>query len=350
MKQRVNILTIIFISFLLCLFIAGSALSECPPDAGGGGGGGGGGTENSSSSNGTGGGSGPFGGSGSPGGSGSDGGSSSATGNHNYDPSWGLKYAIGNPTEIAPGGTAEISINGGHPNFRWRITGEGLVFVANGGTEIETDSQTLTVQASSEIACETAVTIEVTDVNGEIDSGVISIPPSGNLEWDHPGSADTISANGTATIALVEEGGGPYTWTVTGGSAYFNAAHTLSSIETTSNTTTLYAYNACGVISIKVQDACGLETDGQVRAPGKWVACGEQDCNDGWNPQSWGYIYPVPGAGYRIEKFCTAYNSADHRPCTISCGGYTYTAPGNICQPYPNRTCGILKMQIWVCP
>ncbi len=334
MKQRVNSLTIIFISCLLCLFMAGSALSECPPDDGGGGGGGGG-TENSSSSNGTGGGAGPIGGSGSPGGSGSDGGGSSATGNNNYDPSWSLEYATGNPTKLSPGKTAEITVLNGYQNFLWTISSEdeSLVFVENGSTELVTSKRTVTVRASDDVACKTTATIVVKDAYrhtdgtyGDTDVGEIDISPSLSLEWDTVNSAKTISANGSCQIAVVEQGGGPYLWEVTGGSAYFNSARTQSIIETTSSSTTLYADNACGPISIKVTDACELETIGYLRAPGRWES---PYCD--WEKVPWfaltpGYyldFYPYPTL--KIGMGCSRDDSPGLHPVlNLECSGVSY--------------------------
>lgn len=288
--------------------------------------------------------------SGIPEGSAAEGGGSSSTGSYEYDSSWGLTLVSPATIEMSPGDAAAITVKGGFPEYEWRIDGEGVVFQKNGSNLFRTRDSTVFIQASDELTCSTTVTVQIEDKKKDMVEATITIPSEITLAWDYGNSSNTITANGSGSVAVIEDGGGPYFWEVTRGSVFFNSERTQDAIETTTNSTTLYAQNACGAIEISVTDICGNVITRELRAPGKWVTCGDQDCNSGWNPQSWGYIYPFPGCGYRIEKYCTSYNSKDHRPCTITCGGYSYTAPGTICQPYPLRTCGWLRMQIWKCP
>ena len=227
MKQR-NILTIPIILSLLCLFVVGSAMAGDQPCN-----------------------------------SGSDGGGSTATGNHKDKSTWDLQYSATNPTAINPGESANISVENGRQNFDWSIQGSGLSFEESGGTQVnDIDKRTLTVWADEVVSCDTSATIYVTDNNGQTVQGdPISISTSLSLEWDDVNSAQTVAATGSCTITVTEQAGGPYYWEITEGSAYFDTAHTQSTIETTSNTSTIYTYSACGVIAVSVKDACGLEVE-----------------------------------------------------------------------------------------
>ena len=242
MKQS-NILTIPIILSLLCLFVAGSAMAGDRPCN-----------------------------------SGSDGGGSTVTGNHSNKSSWNLSYPTTNPTTINSGESVTIEVKNGQQNFNWSVTGSVVFFQETGNTSVPgKDMRELVVQAVDDVSCKEQVTITVEDNSNPTQTvqGTLNVLPEGSLEWDYDNSSTTVAATSSCTVAVIEESGGPYTWEISEGSAYFDAGFTQISTETTSNTTTVYTDNACGVIEVTVTDACGKIAVGQVRAPGQWVYAGE---------------------------------------------------------------------------
>lgn len=246
MKQN-SILTIPIILSLLCLFVAGAAIAEDSVISLG---------------------------QGQVCDLGLDGGGSTATGNHSYNSSWNLTYATTNPTTINSGESVTIKVKNGQQNFNWSVTGSVVFFQETGNTFAPgEDVRELVVQAMDDVYCKEQVTITVEDNSNPTQTvqGTLTVLPIETLEWDYDNSDQTIAANGSCTVTVVEQDGGPYVWQIMDGSAYFDSAYTQSNIQTTGNSVTLYTNNACGAIEIYVEDACGLNTTGYVRSTsGTW--------------------------------------------------------------------------------
>lgn len=86
------------------------------------------------------------------------------------------------------------------------------------------------------------------------------------MTWDDSTSADTIAQSSSVSVA-VNDGLGPYSWSVSG------VGFTLGSTQTGGGQNTLVSdASACGTATITVTDTCGGSTTGYVRCTtGQWV-------------------------------------------------------------------------------
>ena len=85
------------------------------------------------------------------------------------------------------------------------------------------------------------------------------------MDWDGGTSASTIASNDSCTVA-VQNGLGPYNWSVSG------TGFTMGSAQTSGVSNTLLADDtACGPATISVTDECGVTATGYVRCTaGQW--------------------------------------------------------------------------------
>lgn len=96
-----------------------------------------------------------------------------------------------------------------------------------------------------------------------------------NMAWDDETSAETVAQSSSCIVAITDTGdGSPYRWTVSGTGFYFNVAHSVTSMQTSSKVVTLYTdAQVCGTATITVVGCAGQTVTGYVRCTsGKWVS------------------------------------------------------------------------------
>lgn len=128
---------------------------------------------------------------------------------------------------------------------------------------------------------------------------------TGSIAWDTDLSAETITRNGSCTVAITDSGdNSPYTWSVSGTGFWFDSEYSVKSIQTSGLSVTLYADSeACGTATILVA-ACngGIKVTGYVRVTiGSW---GDpiQSCGSTGGGQ---YGELIEGKIKRVEYVCT---------------------------------------------
>lgn len=162
--------------------------------------------------------------------------------------------------------------------------------------------------------------------------------------WDSTTSAEAIVRESSCTVAITDGGSGTKTWSVSGTGFWFDEGYTITSLDTTANSVTLYAdATACGTAVIA---ACGAT--GYVKCTtGSWSA--ETDiCDLGYPQGAWAVSCQVwkkdEGKEYKLYMQCydcdslgvcpdtynctASYPEAGYKNCTIECsppgGGTKY--------------------------
>lgn len=179
-----------------------------------------------------------------------------------------LKWATGHPpTEISPGTSVPVSVQGGGGAYHWKIvSGEGYSW-ENDETSQRTETPKLSneLHASFDAGC--TVTIEVTDEKTPLSAElkIAGYPYS----WDSVNSDMTFPTGETPIQLYVDGGKAPYIWQISNGFTLAcendcDSSNTVESLKT----------NCTGTIS--VTDACGKIVSGKIRRPGYWSKCGEK--------------------------------------------------------------------------
>jgi hypothetical protein len=113
-----------------------------------------------------------------------------------------------------------------------------------------------------------------------------SCPEDIFLEYDTANSQETIARNGSANLVVIGNYG-PYTWSVSGQGFWFDANHTIKTLENNGLTATLYADDtACGAATITISGSAIITETGECNVPPVegYVRC----TTGGWGPQQTG--------------------------------------------------------------
>jgi len=92
-----------------------------------------------------------------------------------------------------------------------------------------------------------------------------------DLAWSE-GNPETIAPGGSVSLSVSGDKA-PYTWSVGGTGFWFDAEHTITTIEDAGTSVNLYAdADACGAATVTATGGCGTGVTGHVRCTtGKWV-------------------------------------------------------------------------------
>jgi len=126
--------------------------------------------------------------------------------------------------------------------------------------------------------CENPV---ISTVTGQVDYSSSTRCDEGNeVKWDYNFCNGYVNPNGSCEVK-VTGGVGKIRWEIIGGSAYFDAQKTLTSIVTAEGvkSATVYLDNACGSIEIKATEiTCNNSDAGFIKSSnGQWKSCPEPD-------------------------------------------------------------------------
>uniref|UniRef100_A0A6M3J0K4 Uncharacterized protein n=1 Tax=viral metagenome TaxID=1070528 RepID=A0A6M3J0K4_9ZZZZ len=172
-----------------------------------------------------------------------------------------------------------IKVIGGCPPYTWTVTGAHMSVLS-----ASTNSRGNWVYVEDTATADDTITV-VDSVGGSI---TVTIKPGSNkcnvLYYVSPTwSAENSETMGRSTnIGLaVDDGAGPFTWTVSGTGFWFDEGHSITSIETEGGNTSLYSdATACGAATITVKDACGTSITDYVRGTvsSGWVDTNNHEC------------------------------------------------------------------------
>jgi hypothetical protein len=160
-------------------------------------------------------------------------------------------------------------------------------------------------------------------------TGTITYPSSWSCGW-FIGNPDEIARNQNGVIEL-RGGRPPYQWQVSGNGFWFDAAHTITSVQTTDPSVRAYAdSSACGSATIHVTDGSSCSQSGTVRtSAGDWVLVTRDQCvMPGAYNYTFGAWYGLVRGGMKQELLLTNIGS-----CSSGAPGYSCS------NPYPGANC-----------
>jgi hypothetical protein len=227
-------------------------------------------------------------------------------GNTDYDFYWDPS----NPTDLDTPGSTVLSFSGGRSPFWWLVNGVGWSW-EEGSTDpwkfsVNTGGGDFATIYGDETACGQAV-IGVTDrclrlitagpglapwywyLQGHCCCDEVHDLPS----WDSE-NPETIGPNSFEAIT-VNDGCTPFTFTVAGTGFYLDEAHTITELETSERTITIYSSTGCGTCTVTCTDDCDDTVTGYLRCTaGKWKVYSEFD-----------YVCKMPGS---VPKYSSEYS------------------------------------------
>jgi hypothetical protein len=148
-----------------------------------------------------------------------------------------------------------------------------------------------------------------------------------DMAWDDETSAETVAQSSSCIVAITDSGdGSPYKWTVSGTGFYFNASHSVTSMQTNNKVIALYTdESACGPATITVVGCGGQVVTGYVRCTaGKWGPDQEGCAIAGdWDSKYCGFSWPSYYCSYtktsgkyeQIQQIATSYPSGSQISC-----------------------------------
>jgi hypothetical protein len=263
--------------------------------------------------------------------------------NAEYKDSWIFKWADDNPEFIPLGGSDEVRVEGGVPNFKWQVAGDGFSL-----QESETTDRTNTLSVDGTACGEATITVE--DKHKQQVQGTVRAKDE-SFVWDEVNSPKEFPSSTGSVDVYVIGGQGPYTWQV-------NTPFTLACTENCGTSNTVTSDGTGCIAEITVTDSCGNQATGKVRRPGYWDTqlcyryklpiCYNNWCNS---------LQPteVDFVSHKVEFSCCGDRGDPE--VTGTCDGFEYTASIYDCHLYsfcwddPSYDPGIFSLYIrkWIC-
>ncbi|MHC4636477.1 MAG: hypothetical protein ACYTBV_03100 [Planctomycetota bacterium] len=252
-----------------------------------------------------------------------------------YKDAWIFDWAENPPGYVERGGSVRFEVKGGTPEYFWQVVGQGFTLATAGKTE----SKTNTLSAAPD-ACGTA-TVTVTEKHKV--SIQATIPAGAPLAWDEDNSAIEFPSGEPPVNVQVTSGMGPYTWEV-------SAGFTLQCYNDCGASNTLSSNGTGCIAEITVTDACGNQTTGKVRRPGRWNNCFVHNLRNCYYDPCNGSMAQLDFGQHLVEYGCCTSGQLDQ--VTGSCGSFEYTAHIDDCimpEGCTKRVLTFLYIYEWVC-
>jgi hypothetical protein len=154
-------------------------------------------------------------------------------------------------------------------------------------------------------------------------TGTVTFPASWGCDWLAT-NPNEIARNSSGLIRL-KNGRLPFQWQMSGNGFWFDAAHTITTIQTIDPSVTVYVgSSACGSATLTATDSSGCSTTGTVRTnAGSWVLVTRDQC-----VMSGTYNYTIGGwfglvRGGMKQELVTYYSGA----CRPGGPGYSCSNP-----------------------
>jgi hypothetical protein len=277
---------------------------------------------------------------------------STITENAEYKDSWIFKWADDNPEFIPLGESEEVRVEGGVPNFKWQVSGDGFSL-----KESETTDRTNTLYADGTACGEATITVE--DYHKQQVQGTVRAKDE-SFVWDELNSPIQFPSKTGSVDVYVTGGQGPYAWEVSNG-------FTLACTSNCGTSNTVSSQGTDCVAEITVTDSCGSQASGEVRRPdGYWgpdtirgcyryklTTCYNNPCNSN--------TITVEEPGYKVQFTCCGYRGLPEvtGKCKVDGvpDGFEFTANiadcdlSGYCYDDPDYDPGIFSLYIfkWTC-
>jgi len=240
--------------------------------------------------------------------------------------------------DINKGEVFKLKASGGALPIRWSPS-EGLTIVQNdGGREIR-------LQAADDFC---SGSLQASDSCGSSDSILVTAgggccSESVSLAWDHENSMEVMAPSSAGEVAVVGDSASKV-WEVQGTGCWLDQKFTMTRIETTNNSITLFTdANSCGSCQVTVTDLCSSIMETIRVSRGRWVEIDAATCplrnvkadkyiENNSNLVRLFYYFAYDGK-YRIRQdFYTTgvsgrYESAGYRECSFTCGKLSENYP-----------------------
>jgi hypothetical protein len=235
-------------------------------------------------------------------------------------PTWDydLSAQIVEPGEVGTPNEYYIYVNNGSSSIKLSVDGSGFSFDGedgNGQVEVEPgEAATLLVDNT---ASGTGTIYAEDDYYGEEVVGYVATP----LLWDAAAGDAAIGQSDSETVG-VTGGKANYTFSVSGTDFWLDVGHTITTLETSNLTATVYSgASACGTCTVTVTDGFGQVCGGYVLCTtGSWTllcsvtpcAMGADCCDPILHP---GVEYDYSGKYYFGWKHCCSETTTGIASC-----------------------------------